>query len=64
MTVLSSRYEAAHKTPKGPGDARPTALDIVKDNNMTDALAGKTSKFSDLVTLLIRRNSQSFNHQR
>ena len=62
MAVLSSRYAAAHKTRKGPGDARPTALDIVKDNNMTDALAGKTSEFSDLVTPLIRRISQSFNH--
>ncbi|KFY11223.1 hypothetical protein V491_07314 [Pseudogymnoascus sp. VKM F-3775] len=42
MAVLSSRYEAAHKTPKGPGDARPIALDIVKDNNMINALTGKT----------------------
>lgn len=62
MAVLSSRYAAAHKTAKGPGDARPTALDIVKDNKMTDALAGKTSEFYNLVTPLIRRISQSFNH--
>lgn len=42
MALLSSQYTAVHKDPKGPGDARPTALDIIKDNNMTDALNGKT----------------------
>ncbi|KAK9782796.1 hypothetical protein SCAR479_01139 [Seiridium cardinale] len=35
-----SRYADAHKTPNGPGDARPTALQIVKDEgregNMKD----------------------------
>lgn len=62
MAVLSTRYEAAHKTPKGPGDARPTSLDIVKDNNMINALAGKTSGFPDLIAPLIRRISQPSNH--
>ena len=29
-----TRYAAAHKTLNGAGDARPTALEIVKDNNL------------------------------
>ncbi|KAL4970925.1 uncharacterized protein BDV14DRAFT_194711 [Aspergillus stella-maris] len=38
---MPSRYSAVHKNPKGPGDDRPTALGIVKDNNLVNALAGK-----------------------
>ncbi|EGR48656.1 uncharacterized protein TRIREDRAFT_107526 [Trichoderma reesei QM6a] len=37
-----SRYAEAHVSPQGPGDARPTALQIVKDEQMTDKLKGKT----------------------
>ena len=36
-----SRYAAAHANPQGPGDARPTALQIIKDNDMEGKLAGK-----------------------
>ncbi|PYH63253.1 short-chain dehydrogenase/reductase [Aspergillus vadensis CBS 113365] len=36
-------YSAVHATPKGPGDARPTALQIVQDNNMQDQLKGKVA---------------------
>ena len=36
-----SRYAAAHMNPQGPGDSRPTALQIVKDNDMEGKLAGK-----------------------
>ncbi|KAL6890955.1 hypothetical protein GGI43DRAFT_430500 [Trichoderma evansii] len=36
-----SRYAEAHVSPKGPGDARPTALQIVQDEGMTDKLKGK-----------------------
>jgi NADPH:quinone reductase-like Zn-dependent oxidoreductase len=35
-------YDAAHKDPKGPGDARPTALDIIRDENLFGKLKGKT----------------------
>lgn len=38
-------YAGAHRHPKGPGDARPTALQIVKDND-------RTSKLQDLVILI------------
>lgn len=36
-----SRYAAAHANPQGQGDARPTALDIVRDENMEGKLDGK-----------------------
>lgn len=35
------RYANAHKSTDGPGDARPTALDIVKDEDKLGKLAGK-----------------------
>ncbi|KAH7392703.1 short-chain dehydrogenase [Pyrenochaeta sp. MPI-SDFR-AT-0127] len=38
-----SRYTESHKNPQGPGDARPTALQIVKDNNVFGRLEGKTA---------------------
>ena len=37
-----SRYAAAHAEPQGPGDARPTALQIVKDEGMVGNLKVKT----------------------
>ncbi|KAK1237885.1 hypothetical protein MKX08_002464 [Trichoderma sp. CBMAI-0020] len=36
-----SRYAEAHVSPKGPGDARPTALQVVQDEGMTGKLKGK-----------------------
>lgn len=36
-----SRYAEAHRSPQGPGDARPTALDIVKDEGLEGKLADK-----------------------
>ncbi|KEY74387.1 hypothetical protein S7711_07293 [Stachybotrys chartarum IBT 7711] len=36
-----SRYSAAHANPQGPGDARPTAMQIVKDEAMEGKLHGK-----------------------
>ncbi|KAF2166477.1 hypothetical protein M409DRAFT_66528 [Zasmidium cellare ATCC 36951] len=35
-------YADAHKNPKGPGDARPTALQIIGDCNAAGKLVGKT----------------------
>lgn len=37
----SSRYAEVHKSPQGPGDARPKALDIVKDEGLEGKLVGK-----------------------
>ncbi|KAJ4986628.1 WW domain-containing oxidoreductase [Stagonosporopsis vannaccii] len=36
-----SRYVAAHAKPNGPGDTRPTALQIIKHEGMEEALKGK-----------------------
>jgi NAD(P)-dependent dehydrogenase (short-subunit alcohol dehydrogenase family) len=36
-----SRYEAAHANPQGPGDARPTALQIIKDEGVEGDLRDK-----------------------
>ena len=36
-----SRYAAAHAITTGPGDARPTALDIIKDDHLENALSDK-----------------------
>ncbi|KAH9835064.1 NAD(P)-binding protein [Teratosphaeria destructans] len=37
-----SRYIEAHKDPQGPGDARPTALQIIQDNGLLGRLTDKT----------------------
>lgn len=36
-----SRYSAVHETPNGPGDARPTALQIIRDEGLENALTDK-----------------------
>ncbi|KAI0113974.1 hypothetical protein GGR51DRAFT_473266 [Nemania sp. FL0031] len=33
---MEGRYKAAHANPKGPGDARPTALQIIQDEQRLD----------------------------
>lgn len=38
-----SRYAEFHRNPQGPGDARPTAIQIVKDNNVVGKLEGKVA---------------------
>ncbi|VUC33011.1 unnamed protein product [Clonostachys rosea] len=38
-----SRYAEAQANPTGPGDARPTALQIVKDNGLEGKLVGKVA---------------------
>ncbi|KAI9351751.1 short-chain dehydrogenase [Zopfochytrium polystomum] len=35
-------YAASHVSPSGPGDARPTALKVVEDQHLSDALRHKT----------------------
>lgn len=41
MTDVQSKYAEAHLHPRGPGDARPTALQIIHDENMENKLTGK-----------------------
>jgi len=48
-----SDYSHLFANPKGPGDARPTALQIVEDNN----LIGKLSANVALVTGVVRNPS-------
>ncbi|KAL3467169.1 hypothetical protein BJX64DRAFT_300780 [Aspergillus heterothallicus] len=38
-----SRYAAVHSNPQGAGDDRPTALQIVKDNDLEGKLTGKVA---------------------
>lgn len=38
---MSARYAAAHESPAGPGDSRPTAYDIVKDEGLEGKLQDK-----------------------
>ncbi|KAH8891872.1 NAD(P)-binding protein [Thozetella sp. PMI_491] len=40
-TAMVSRYAAAHSKPKGPGDSRPTALQIVHDEQRVNAMSDK-----------------------
>jgi NAD(P)-dependent dehydrogenase (short-subunit alcohol dehydrogenase family) len=40
---MSSHYAKVHANPQGPGDARPTALQIIKDNNLQGQLQGKVA---------------------
>lgn len=41
IPIMSSRYAESHKSLQGPGDARPTALDIVKDEGLEGKLSDK-----------------------
>jgi len=41
MSPITSRYAALHTSPKGPGDARPTAPQIIEDEGLIDKLQGK-----------------------
>ncbi|KAL2075239.1 hypothetical protein VTL71DRAFT_182 [Oculimacula yallundae] len=40
-TCRESRYASSHKSPKGPGDSRPTAIQIIKDEDRVGKLQGK-----------------------
>ena len=39
---MPNRYTQSHVSPKGAGDARPTASSIIHDENLVNALADKT----------------------
>ncbi|KAJ2977762.1 hypothetical protein NQ176_g4186 [Zarea fungicola] len=40
---MSSKYAAAHQSPAGPGDARPTALQIIQDEGLEGKLTDKVA---------------------
>ncbi|KAL4874320.1 NAD(P)-binding protein [Aspergillus karnatakaensis] len=40
---LLNPYAAQHASPQGPGDSRPTALQIIQDNNLLDAWGDKVA---------------------
>ncbi|OOF95783.1 hypothetical protein ASPCADRAFT_207137 [Aspergillus carbonarius ITEM 5010] len=37
---MTTRYEAVHKNPQGPGDARPTAMQVIHDEGLEGQLTG------------------------
>ena len=41
LSAVSAKYASAHESTQGPGDARPTALQIIKDNDLEGKLSGK-----------------------
>lgn len=41
MVPITSRYAAAHVNPQGPGDARPTAVQVVQDEGLIDGMKDK-----------------------
>lgn len=41
LLVNMGPYAAAHANPQGPGDARPTALQVIRDESLEGKLAGK-----------------------
>lgn len=43
MSDSLNPYASAHAEPAGPGDSRPTALQIVKDNDLLDKWSGKVA---------------------
>ena len=38
---MTAKYETAHDSTDGPGDARPTAMQIIKDEGLSGKLEGK-----------------------
>ncbi|KAF7161073.1 hypothetical protein CNMCM5623_006750 [Aspergillus felis] len=39
---MTARYADVHKNPQGPGDARPTAIQIIRDEGLEGQLAGSS----------------------
>jgi NAD(P)-dependent dehydrogenase (short-subunit alcohol dehydrogenase family) len=40
-TIMDDRYAAAHENRNGPGDARPTAAQVIEDQRLTGKLDGR-----------------------
>lgn len=43
LPVVNNRYAAAYADPKGEGDARPSALDIIDDEELVGKLSDKVA---------------------
>ncbi|KAI1327739.1 putative short-chain dehydrogenase [Xylariaceae sp. FL0255] len=43
MSANFTPYADLHKSPAGPGDARPTARKVIEDNGLTNKLTGKVA---------------------
>ena len=41
MSAILAPYASDHANPNGPGDARPTALKIIRDQGLDGSLVGK-----------------------
>ncbi|RFU28710.1 hypothetical protein B7463_g7606, partial [Scytalidium lignicola] len=41
MAPITSRYAVLHENPQGPGDARPTALQVIQDEGLIDGMKDK-----------------------
>lgn len=52
---MSGRYSEAHKADnlKGPGDARPTALQIIKDNDREGTMADKVESSNPILPSIL-----------
>ena len=57
-----SRYASAFANPAGPGDARPTALQIVKDEGAEGKLAGKTIVITGISSGLGIETARALSH--
>lgn len=44
-------YAPLHKNPKGPGDQRPTAMQIVENENLVGNMKDKVSRVSESLSL-------------
>ncbi|KAJ9156324.1 Oxidoreductase [Pleurostoma richardsiae] len=40
---MTTRYASVHQSPQGPGDKRPTAVQIIEDEGLEDKLSGKVA---------------------
>lgn len=40
---MSAKYQSVHQSPKGPGDARPTAHQIIEDEQLQGKWSGRTA---------------------
>lgn len=51
---MASPYAAAHADPQGPGDARPTALQIIEDQGVKGRLDGKVIVITGATSGIVR----------
>jgi NAD(P)-dependent dehydrogenase (short-subunit alcohol dehydrogenase family) len=44
---MTGRYADVHKNPRGPGDGRPTALQVIREEGLEDQSSGKSFLITD-----------------